>query len=55
MDWFIMVMVASQLSVVGPMTEQDCHLTKRIMFYDRTAICIRGDLFDGKRHKAEIH
>ena len=49
MEWFIMVIVAKQLMLVGPFTESECHTTKRTLFADRATVCVERDMIDGKR------
>lgn len=40
-DWFIMVVIASKLTFVGPFGEGECRTTKHMMFPDRLAVCVQ--------------
>lgn len=48
-EWFIMVMLASKLVLVGPFTERECQSTKQLLFSNTGAVCIEREMVDGKR------
>lgn len=47
-EWFLIAMLGAKMTMLGPFTEADCQLVKRVVFAGSGAVCIDRRLIDAK-------
>ncbi len=47
-----MAMMAGQLTLIGPLSESECQLVKRMVFDGTGAICIERSMLNDKHRRA---